>query len=179
MRRRLGSIPALDDLESFLGSRLRRTEQPGCAVDVHVGGRIVFDRAWGVAAGIMPLRERGLLRLDDPVGTLVAGLPPLVAGRTIIQLLSHASGLVRDGADCGRWDDVRPFPDEAGLRAELARGEILGPAERLKYSKVGFGLLRPALAGVTGEPFDTWIAREVAMASGLAETTPDVPADET
>lgn len=194
--------PALHYLEEWLADRLRRTEQPGCVVAIHAAGTVLFDRAFGVAdlrsgieltprhrfrvashsksftaASVMLLRERGLLRLDDPVGTIVDGLSPLIADLTVGQLVSHSAGIVRDGADCAHWDDLRRFPAGGELRATLGSGAILEPGERLKYSNVGFGLLGQAIAAVTGEPFEPWIRREIVAASGLDETTPDFPAN--
>ena len=61
------------------------------------------------AAGIMKLRERRKLRLDDPVGQYVEGLHPRVAETTIGQILSHSAGLVRDGATAvDIWRAQRP-----------------------------------------------------------------------
>ena len=192
---------ALSYLEEWLAFRIRHAQLPGCAIAIRRDGELVFERAFGVASlatgadltprhrfrvashsktftavGIMKLREQGRIRLDDVAGSTVSGLTDEVAGATIGQLLSHASGLLRDGTDCGHWDDLRPFYDEAALRAELARPLVLGSSERLKYSNVGFGLLGLVIAAVTGEAFETWIAREVVDAVGLAETAPDLPA---
>ena len=66
------------------------------------------------AAGIMKLRERRKLRLDDPVGQYVKGLHPQVAETTIAQLLSHSAGLTRDGADSGQFTDSRPYLEPEG-----------------------------------------------------------------
>ena len=195
---------ALRYLEDWLGFQMRQSEQPGCAIAIRDRDRLVFERAFGVAdlssgialtprhrfrvashsktftaAAIMLLRERGLVGLDDAVGTHVGGLSASVAASTIGQLLSHAAGLLRDGADCGHWDDLRPFYDEAALRDELSRALVLDPGERLKYSNVGFGLLGLVIAAVTGEDYATWTAREVVAPSGLTETSPDVVAADT
>ena len=192
---------ALRYLEEWLVFQMRHSLQPGCAIAIRLRGELVFERAFGVASlstgaaltphhrfrvashsktftavAIMLLREQGRIRLDDTVGTYVSGMSDQLAGTTISQLLSHSSGLLRDGSDCGHWDDLRPFYDEAALRLELSRSLVLGPSERLKYSNIGFGLLGLVIAGVTGEAYDTWIAREVVAKVGLEETLPDLPA---
>jgi D-alanyl-D-alanine carboxypeptidase len=127
------------------------------------------------AAGLLLLRERGKLTLDDAIGRYVDGLPAAVAAVTLNQLLSHSAGVVRDGYDSGQWSDRRPFLDEAELRADVSRGLTLPPGTRFKYSNHGYGLLGLALANITGEPYVDWMAREVVAAAGLKETTPDVP----
>jgi D-alanyl-D-alanine carboxypeptidase len=191
---------ALDYLPRWLEHQMLATEQPGCSMAVVHKGKVVLERAFGhadlkrgtklttrhrfrvashsktfTAAGIMKLRERGRMGLDDPIGRHVAGLHPAVAAATITQLLSHTAGLVRDGADSGQWTDRRPFLDEAALRQDLARGTVIEPSTRFKYSNHGFGLLGLAIEAVSGEAYADWIGREIVAASGLDETAPDAP----
>lgn len=192
---------ALDHLPRWLDHQLRITEQPGVSLavvhrgrpvlawasgraDLRSGGRLTPRHAFRVAshskaftaAAVLKLREQGRLQLDDPVGRHVGGLHPQVATATLAQLLSHSAGLVRDGADAGQWVERRPFLDEAELRADLAGGPVLDANTRFKYSNHGYGLLGLAIEAVTGEPYATWVAREIVAASGLADTLPDVPA---
>lgn len=188
----------LDYLPRWLDYQMRASEQPGCVVAVAHRGKVVLERAFGhadlkrgtpltarhrfrvashsktfTAAGILKLREAGRIGLDDPVGRHVGGLQRDVAAVTIGQLLSHTAGLVRDGSDSGQWTDRRPFLDEAALRADLAQGTVIEPNTRFKYSNHGYGLLGLVVEALTGEPYATWIAREIVAASGLDETTPD------
>jgi D-alanyl-D-alanine carboxypeptidase len=190
---------ALDYLPRWLEHQLRLTEQPGCAIAVAHRGRVVFEAAFGqadavrglpltvrhrfrvashsktfTAAAVMKLRERGRLRLDDPVGRHVERLPRPVAALTLAQLMSHSAGLVRDGGDARQWSLARPFLDEDALRADLEQGCTLPPALRFKYSNHGYGLLGLAIASAAQEPYADWVAREIVAASGLEETVPDV-----
>ncbi len=191
---------ALDYVPRWLEHQMLATEQPGCVIAVAHKGKVVLEQAFGhadlthgelltprhrfrvashsktfTAAGIMKLRETGRIGLDDAVGRYVQGLHPAVAATTIAQLLSHTAGLVRDGAESGQWSDRRPFLDEARLRADLALGTVIEPGTRLKYSNHGYGLLGLSIETISGEPYATWIAREIVEASGLAETAPDAP----
>ncbi|KGM34880.1 serine hydrolase domain-containing protein [Inquilinus limosus] len=184
----------------WIDYQLQATEQPGCVVAVAKGGKVVWERAFGVAdlrtgdalttahrfrvashsktftaVGIMKLQEAGRLHLDDRIGTHVPGLHALVAETTIAQLLAHASGLMRDGTRSPHWQVRAPFFDAAALRAELALPLVLDANSRFKYSNLGFGLLGLAIEAITGEPYASWIAREVVGASGLADTAPDTP----
>ncbi len=191
---------ALAYVEHWLDHHVKRMQQPGCAIAVAHKGRVVLERAYGhadlvagrkltprhrfraashsksfTAAGVMLLRERGLLRLDDPVGRYVDGLHPNVAEATVAQVLSHSAGLIRDGADAGQWQDRRPFASEQALRRALAEPPVIAANTRFKYSNHGYGLIGLLVVAVTGEPYADWIAREVVAASNLTETTPDVP----
>ena len=190
--------PALTYAARWIGFQMNAVEQPGCAMAAVHGGQVVFEQAWGMAdagtgerlgtrhrfriashsktftaAGIMLLRERGRLRLDDPVGEHVPDLHGEVAAATIGQVLSHAAGLFRDGEDTGFWRLRGPFPDEARVRAHLATEPAIGTGSRMKYSNYGFALAGLVIEHVTGEPWTQWIRREVVEAAGLHETEPD------
>jgi CubicO group peptidase (beta-lactamase class C family) len=127
------------------------------------------------AAGIMKLREAGMLGLDDHIGQHVDGLHPVVAEATIAQLLSHSAGLVRDGSDGGQWHDRHPFLDAAELRGDLAAAPVIEPNTRFKYSNHGYGLAGLVIEAVTGTPYHDWIKRAIIGAAGLEETEPDMP----
>jgi len=185
----------------WLDFQLRQAALPGCTVAIVADGAVVLDTALGVAdaasgemltprhrfrvashsktftaAAILRLRELGRVGLDDAVGRHVPGLHPDIATATLGQLLSHGAGLIRNGPDGGHFADERPYPDAAELLADLATPPILPAETRFKYSNHGYALLGQAIERVTGEPYGTWIAREIVAAAGLAQTTPDMPA---
>lgn len=191
---------ALDHIPAYIDHQMRISEQPGCAVAIAQHGKLVLEHAAGHAdlatgepltprhrfrvashsksfttAGVLKLREQRRLTLDDPVGTYVKGLHRDVAAITLGQLLAHAGGVVRDGADAGQWSHRRPFINEAELRADLADGTTIATNTRFKYSNHGYGLVGLAIEAITGEAYTDWIAREIVAASGLHETTPDGP----
>lgn len=198
MDRWLGA--ALDYIPRWLEFQMRQTEIPGCVVAIAQRGRVVLEAAFGhadlrrgipltprhrfrvashsksfTAAGIMRLRERGKLRLDDPAGRFVRDLNPQIARATIAQLLSHSAGLVRDGWDAGQWQDRRPFCSEPELRTDLKAPPIIEGNTRFKYSNHGYGLAGLVIEAVTHEPYRAWIQREIVEAAGLEETRSDMP----
>jgi CubicO group peptidase (beta-lactamase class C family) len=191
---------ACDYAGSWLEFQMRLSKLPGCIAVVMHRGQIVLERAYGsadlvagepltprhrfriashsksfTAAGIMKLREAGKLRLDDPIGEYVKGLHPRIGEATISQVLSHSAGIVRDGADAGYFDERRPFPNVDQLMADLKDPPVIEPNTRFKYSNHGFGILGLAIETITGEPYRTWIKREIVEAAGLEETEPDLP----
>lgn len=187
-------------VDGWLDFQMRLTRQPGCVLAFANRGRLAFEKAYGhadisrrermtvrhrfrvashsksfTATAILLLKEEGKLRLDDPVGVHVEGLHPSVARVTLSQLLCHGAGVVRDGRDAGQWSDERAFADEVELRAALAEPLVLPPDSRMKYSNHGFGLLGLVIESVTGEAYGPWITRNIVHASGLRETTSDMP----
>ena len=123
----------------------------------------------------MKLREQGRLKLDDLVGSHVAGLHSAIAGATLGQLLSHTAGIFRDGVEAPYWQGRGPFSDVARLRTDLMRPPAIDANTRLKYSNHGFGLLGLVIERVTQEPYADWVRREIVEAAALEETTADVP----
>jgi D-alanyl-D-alanine carboxypeptidase len=191
---------AIDYVPRWLQLQLRQHEQPGCALAITYRGRVVLEQALGhadlarrerltprhrfraashsktfAAAALMKLKERGRLRLDDPVGRYVGGLHPRLARASIAQVLSHGAGVVRDGPDSGQFVDRRPFLDERELREELRAAPVVPPGTRFKYSNHGYGVLGLVVEAVTGEAYVSWMQREIIGAAGLGDTLADGP----
>ncbi|WP_298258010.1 serine hydrolase domain-containing protein [Bradyrhizobium sp.] len=191
---------AVDYICDWLEFQVMASQQPGCIIAVTHRGAVVTERAFGVAnldtgekltprhrfriashsksftsAGIMKLREQRKLRLDDPVGQYVTALHQQVAETTIAQVLSHSAGLTRDGVDSGQFIDRRDYLNAKELMAELQQPTTIESNTRFKYSNHGFGLLGLVMEAVTGEPYTSWIKREIIDAGGLKETLPDTP----
>lgn len=190
---------ALAYVSSWIEFQRRHHDQPGCAVAIASGDKVVLEAAFGSAnlatgeeltprhgfriashsksftsAGILRLVEAGRLRLDDEVGGYVPGLHPEIAAVTIAQLLSNSAGLTRDGPDSGQFFDRKPYCSKEELLADLASAPIFPASQRFKYSNHGFGLLGLVIEAVTGEAYPDWIAKDVVAAVGLTETKPDI-----
>jgi len=194
LRRTIGYIPGWIDYQ------LQSSEQVGCLLAIVHEGELVLEYAAGsanlaagepmtprhrfrvashsksfTAAGVMLLRERGRLKLDDAIGAFIPGLHGDVARATLAQVMSHSAGLTRDGGAGNQFTGFRPFLDRAELLADLAKPPVLDRNTRFKYSNHGFALLGLVIEAVTGEPYAAWIRREVVTPFGLTETEPDMP----
>ena len=191
---------ALNYIPGWLEFQMQLTEQPGCVVAVTWRGKLVLEKAFGVAnivtglkltprhrfrvashsktftaAAVLRLCEKEALRLDDPAGLYIDGLHPTLAKTKISQLLSHSSGIVRDGNDAGYWRNRRPFLNAKELRTELRDPLILEPSSQFKYSNHAFGLLGLIIESVTGEPYCECVKSLIVDGSKLEETLPDTP----
>lgn len=190
---------ALDYIGDWLAFQVKASQQPGCMMAIAYRGEVVAEYAFGhadldtgeqltprhrfriashskafTAAGIMRLRERGQLKLDDSAGQYVKGLHPDVAATTITQLLSHTAGLMRDGADSGQFSDQRTYLTTDELLSELKQPPAIDPNTRFKYSNHGYGLLGLIIEAIVQEPYNSWLQREIIDAVGLRETAPDM-----
>jgi CubicO group peptidase (beta-lactamase class C family) len=145
-------------IPTWIDYQLRNPEQIGCLLAVVHEGKLVLEYAAGsanlatgepltprhrfrvashsksfTAAGLMLLRERGRVKLDDTIGAFIPGLHDHVAKATLAQVMSHSAGLTRDGTAGNQFTGFRPFLDKAELFADLAKPPILDRNTRFKY----------------------------------------------
>jgi CubicO group peptidase (beta-lactamase class C family) len=122
-----------------------------------------------VAITVMRLRDEGLLDLADPLRKHLD--PPSPAGDpTVVQLLSHTSGLVAE-ADGPWWErttgELRPALADIFPAKPQAH-----PAGRVfHYSNPGYALLGGLISKVRGRPWGDVVRDEVLEPLGLTRTT--------
>lgn len=187
------ATPDLSALEEVARAELAETGTPGAAVAVVQGDRVVFAKGLGVAnvetgapvtpstlfhvgsltklltaAAVVSEAEAGRLRLDAPVGDVVPGLAPKLAGLTLHQLLAQTSGLMET-------------PGEDGLHGEDALGAyvrslkdgdlLVPPGTAFSYSNNGYALAGLALEAASGRPYADAMEKALFAPVGMARTT--------
>lgn len=129
---------------------------------------------WIAAHAAMKLVEQGKLDLDRPVETYLTRwqLPASAfssRGVTARRLLSHTAGLT-DGLGFGdyRSDEALPTLEEelAAPRASTAQPSTpvavgIEPGKEFRYSGGGYLLLELLVEEISGEPFQTFVTREI------------------
>lgn len=183
----------LSKIEDVVADGLRRERMPGCVVLVLRRGQIVFFKAFGqrrlqpepqpmatdtlfdlasltkpiaTATALMTLVERGQVRLDQPASNY---LPEFrIQGKesiTVIQLLTHQSGLIPD-------NPLRDY--NAGVETAWENifqlSPTVEPGSRFIYSDVGFLVLGRLLEKVTGEDLHRYTQRVLFQPLGMMET---------
>jgi CubicO group peptidase (beta-lactamase class C family) len=123
------------------------------------------------AALVLALARDGLLRLDDPVSTHVAGLPAWGRTVTLEQLLHHTARLP------DFWIELEAegigFSDAADQQSVLAAiRRVEAPLEGVGYAYANshYVLLAAAVESVTGEPFTAALAARVLQPLGIDAT---------
>lgn len=195
---------AIDLLEAWIEAQRVARELPGMSIGIVHDQALVWSRGFGwadlerrepatadtlyrigsitklfTATALLILRDAGKLRLDDP---LTAHLPWLQmkaavadAGTiTIRHLLTHTSGLPREGA-FPYFTDSR-FPSIDDIRARLPMQERPLPTEtRWKYSNLGATLAGEVVAAVAGEPYVDFVRRRILAPLGMTATMVATP----
>jgi CubicO group peptidase (beta-lactamase class C family) len=128
------------------------------------------------AIGIMQLRDRGLITLDDPIVKYVPELRKVsnpfgpMDAITIRQLLSHSAGF-RGGTwpftDDQDWMPFEP-PAWEQVAAMMPYTRIeFAPGSKYSYSNPGYVFLGRVIEDVMSEPFETYIDKEILRPLGM------------
>jgi CubicO group peptidase (beta-lactamase class C family) len=131
------------------------------------------------AIGVVQLRDRGLLSLDDPIVKYVPELGKVnnpfasttkTEAITIRQLLSHSAGF-RAGtwpwAGDKPWQPFEP-PAWEQLVAMMPYTQVeFAPGTKYGYSNPGYVYLGRVIEDVTGQPFETYIDKEILKPLGM------------
>ena len=173
---------------------------PGCAVGVAEDGRIVLERAYGMAdlehavpnrpdtifeagsvskqftaAAVLLLAEDGKLSLDDPLRRHFPELPEYASSITVRQMLQHTSGLRDWGsvAWIGGWPRGTRVHAHEHVLDILARQQSLNfaPGSRWSYSNSGYNLAAMLVARVAGESFADFSRKRLFEPLGMTRTS--------
>ncbi|HEX8239631.1 MAG TPA: serine hydrolase domain-containing protein [Allosphingosinicella sp.] len=124
---------------------------------------------------ILQLRDRGLLKLDDPIVRYVPELAQVhnpygdTGAITIRQLMSHSAGF-RGGTWPWREHDWQPFEPKAWaqLAAMLPYTEVeFRPGSRFSYSNPGIVYLGQAIERLSGEDFEVYVDKNILKPLGM------------
>jgi CubicO group peptidase (beta-lactamase class C family) len=183
----------LATLDRLVADAIDAHQLPGAVLVVGRGDTIVWRKAYGrravtpasepmtldtifdlasltkvlaTAPAVMQLVEQGRLRLSDPVVTYIPEFGAHGKERiTILDLLTHMSGLPPDLDLTTTWsghdEAIRRAADET---PQAPRGQ------RFIYSDVNFLLLADIVARVSGEAFETYVARHILTPLGMHDT---------
>jgi len=205
----MGTEDALREVDGIFERAAAEGSIPGIAYGVVIGGELVHAAGLGTlrdgedhspdedsvfriasmtksftASAAMLLRDEGVLRFDEPVGTYVSALedlrgptadsPPI----TVRHLLTMASGLPTDDP----WGD-RLQGMELERFAELLAGGFDGvwaPGTTFEYSNLGYGMLGRVLTNVSGTEYRDLVRERLLEPLGMRATVyaaDEVPAD--
>jgi CubicO group peptidase (beta-lactamase class C family) len=193
-------------LEHAVGTFVDEHRLPGCSAGVVADGGLAWSYGFGfadrvagrrpdagtlyriasisktfTASAVMQLRDRGLLRLDDPLVRFVPEARAIanpfgpVEDITIRRLLLHTSGLQGEHP----LDDLRveQWGSIAVLVSQLPRVRVVIPPDTLsKYCNIGYQLLGAVVERVSGAPFAGYVHDHLLVPLGL-ESTAFEPSD--
>lgn len=186
--------PKLADVDDFIRAEMRAQNIPGLSLAVVQDGRVVQAAGYGfadrqrkvpatpdtvykiasvskqfVAAGIMLLVQEARLGVDDPVSRYLEGTPASWKAITIRHLLTHTSGLVREGP---AFDAKRSQPDAEVIRSAFRLPLQFTPGARHDYGNLNYFALAEIIRVVSGVPWTDFISDRIFKPTGMTSTWP-------
>jgi len=190
----------LQVLETWLEAQRSYRGIPGLAVGIVHDGEVVYAQGFGhadqervipatpetvfriasitktfTATAILQLRDAGKLRLDDPITmhlpwfniqNTFPDAPPI----TILNLLTHTSGLPREAA-YPYWT-THEFPTIEEIKSKLPQQQtIYEPGTEIKYSNLGVTLAGEIVAAVSGMPYGEYVETHILAPLGMTSTS--------
>lgn len=121
-----------------------------------------------IFTGVLTLKlaEEGELSLDDVVVGIGDNSASSDSGVTVRHLLTHASGLDREG-NFGYWFSAR-FPDRKALADYLSETDLrTAPGATFRYSNIGYAALGSVAERASAESYDEALRSRVLEPLGL------------
>jgi CubicO group peptidase (beta-lactamase class C family) len=128
---------------------------------------------------IMQLRDAGRLRLDDPIVKYVPELRKVsnpfgpMEGITLRHLLSHSAGFRSGTWPWAGGEDWQPFepPGWEQLVGMMPYTRVeFAPGSKYQYSNLGLVFLGRVIEDVSGEPFETYVDKQILRPLGMTRT---------
>lgn len=189
-------------LDAWLPWKIRYSEIPGLSVGIVFQHKLAYARGFGLAdiarkmpaevdtryrvasiskmftaVAVLQLIEQKKLRLSDPVHRHLPWFHARSGKKearriTVAQLLSHASGIFRDGST-PHWSNGR-FPGKKLFIRDFSRDALIfSPREHFKYSNYGFGVLGFLIEKIAGLTYEEYISRYILTPLKMGQTLPD------
>jgi D-alanyl-D-alanine carboxypeptidase len=120
-----------------------------------------------IAAGVLLLVQDGKVAVDDPAGKHLEGVPEAWKAITLRHLLTHTSGLVREGPG---FDPYKVQPDIDVIRTAYYLPLLFKPGDNYQYSNLGYYVLAEIIHRVSGKPWADFLNERVFAPLGMAAT---------
>lgn len=197
---------ALNLIDRWLEAQYQYDHVPGLSVGIVKDQELIWSKGYGksnvedgveatpetiysicsisklfTSIAIMQLYEQGILRLDDPVSSVLPSFNIKQQFRdsgpvTILGLLTHSSGLPRE-SDFPYWSAPDfDFPSREQVQQKLGEQEMLYDASTyFQYSNLAMTLLGEVIAEVSGMPYEDYVEQNILKPLRLANTNPYLP----
>jgi CubicO group peptidase (beta-lactamase class C family) len=120
-----------------------------------------------IAAGIMLLVQDGKIAVDDRASKYLEGTPATWQSITIRHLLTHTSGLAREGP---AFDPYKIQPDIDVIKSAYPLPLLFNPGEKHEYCNLGYFVLAEIIRRVSGRPWDEFLNERIFAPLGMTST---------
>jgi CubicO group peptidase (beta-lactamase class C family) len=140
---------------------------PGTRLRIGTASKVLTSAAVGL------LLEKGRLNLDEEIQTYVREFPKKQWPVTLRQLMGHLAGVRNDGGDEGPLFSEHCERPVEGLPFFADRPLLFEPGTEYRYSSYGWIVVSAAVEAAAGEPFLTFVQRQVFDPLAMRDTRAD------
>lgn len=181
-----------DTVDRYIAAEMARLHIPGVSLAVVRRGRVIKAEGYGmadlehqipvtpqtvfkigsvskqfIATGVMLLVQDGRLSVDDPIAKFYGGAPESWRGIAVRHLLTHTSGLIREGP---AFDPMKVQHDSIVVRSAFSQPLVFATGTRYQYCNVCYFALADIVARVSGKPWEAFFAERVFGPLGMSAT---------
>jgi CubicO group peptidase (beta-lactamase class C family) len=191
---------AVEEARRLVRALLVKENLPGLSVAVAMDGVTVWAEAFGwadverrvpatpltrfrigsvsipmTAAAVGLLHERGRIDIDAPVQRYIPAFPAKQWPLSTRQLMGHVAGIQHGRG--GQETMPNRYCSSLGEAVHIVSGDplLFRPGSEYRYSTYDWILVSAVVEGAAGEPFRTFMGREVLARVGMEHTVPDEP----
>jgi D-alanyl-D-alanine carboxypeptidase len=183
-----------DKVDDYVKAEMQKQRIPGISLAVVKEGKVIKAEGYGlanvehniparpetvykigsvskqfIATGIMLLVQDGKISLDDKVVKYLDGTPEAWSGITIRHLLTHTSGIVREGPG---FDPFKDQKDIDVIKTAYSLPLRFAPGEKYDYCNVGYFSLAEIITRTSGKSWGDFMNERVFAPLGMTATRP-------
>ena len=182
----------VDSTDLIVKQMIEQQKITGLSITVIKNGQVLTNKGYGLAnvelnvpvsaetvirigsiskqfftTAIMKLMEAGKLSLEDPVHKFFPDAPETWRPIKIIHLMSHTSGLQREGP---AYNNNKIQPDINIIKSAYILPLVFNPGERYQYCNLAYFILAEIIAQTSGMPWQDYIHTALFMPAGMTNT---------
>ena len=188
-----------DKVDDYVRAEMARSKVPSLSLAVIQNGQLVKVQGYGladvarqvpatpdtvykigsvskqfIATGVMLLVQDGRLSLEDQVSKYLEDTPASWSRITVRHLLTHTSGLVREGP---AFDPFKIQSDADVVKSAYPLPLRFETGAKWEYCNTGYFALAEIIHKVSGQPWSDYLNAKVFQPSGMTSTRPTSASD--
>jgi CubicO group peptidase (beta-lactamase class C family) len=181
-----------DEIDDYVKGQMQRLHIPAISIAVIKDGSLIKAEGYGladiehgiparpdtvfkigsvskqfIATGIMLLVQDGRVALGDKISRHLPGIPSTWQEITLRHLLTHTSGLVREGPGFAPY---KLQPEIDVIKTAYPLPLRFKPGEKYEYSNLGYFVLAEIIHTVSGKPWSEFLTERVFAPLGMTDT---------
>ena len=192
------TVAHADEIDEYIKLRIAKEHLPGLSLAVVRNGRVVKLKGYGyadlefrvpaspetvyqigsitkqfTAAAILLLAQENRINLEDSISKCILGTPETWKDITIRDLLTHTSGLPREGIPTSDKTMFADYTEEELLKSAMGLPLLSPPGAKYSYGNLEYDLLAIVIERVTGRPYADFLQERIFRPLGMASTRVD------